>query len=342
MWIRKTGLCLFAGLVFACGGSDRPAPSDSPPADAVERPSRQAERSPASGHPLSIPAIRERQFSAFPVETIRFVADRGAYGSYIVSYRSEGLEQFALMNVPSGERPVRGFPVVVVCHGYIPPSEFSTLDSYKNTSAAYAANGFLVLKPDYRGHGDSEGTAGGIWASAAYTIDVLQLIASLATVTAGGGETALADTDRVYVVGHSLGGEVALRVLETTRAVKAASIWAAAAAPFPENTLHFVRRSNPELAGSIRRELNSLFDEEDYSRFSPIDNVHLISAPVLLHHGTADESVPYEWSENLSQAMTAAGVTHRLYAYPGDDHNLARGGFYRAVERDTFSFRNLP
>jgi dipeptidyl aminopeptidase/acylaminoacyl peptidase len=48
-----------------------------------------------------------------------------------------------------------------------------------------------------------------------------------------------------------------------------------------------------------------------------------ISGPVQLHHGTADESVPLEFSELLYGQLQEAGKTVEYYTYEGDDHNLA-------------------
>ena len=285
-------------------------------------------------HPLSIGALRNRRYQPSEIQTDRFVTDRGTFRSYVVSYTSDGLKQFALMNVPNTPAPAAGYPVIVVCHGYIPPSEYSTIGSYKNTSAAYAAEGFLVLKPDYRGHGDSEGTASDTFRTIYYTVDVLHLLSSLGSLDG-------ADTSRVFLYGHSMGGEIGLRVLETTDAVKGAAIWAPAAARFPENTLYFLRKRNPEQAANTRRELDARFSESDYAGFAPLDNTRLISASLILHHGTEDASVPYEWSLSLSEVLQKNRIPHRFYAYPGDDHNLARGGFFTAIGRDTEHFREL-
>ena len=48
-----------------------------------------------------------------------------------------------------------------------------------------------------------------------------------------------------------------------------------------------------------------------------------ISGPLQLHHGTADDSVPVEFSEKLQKEMEAAGKESEIFIYPGDDHNIA-------------------
>ncbi|MCJ7514296.1 MAG: dienelactone hydrolase family protein [Anaerolineales bacterium] len=54
--------------------------------------------------------------------------------------------------------------------------------------------------------------------------------------------------------------------------------------------------------------------------------------PVQLHHGTADTSVPHEFSEALYQQVLEAGKEAELYLYPGADHNLS-APFSLAMQR---------
>jgi len=52
--------------------------------------------------------------------------------------------------------------------------------------------------------------------------------------------------------------------------------------------------------------------------------------PIQLHHGTADHSVPLEFSEKLDEELK--GKVSELYVYDGDDHNIA-GNLGVALER---------
>jgi predicted acyl esterase len=42
-------------------------------------------------------------------------------------------------------------------HGYIPPEQYRTTERYGTYVDSFAHNGHIVLKPDYRGRGNSEG-----------------------------------------------------------------------------------------------------------------------------------------------------------------------------------------
>ena len=62
-------------------------------------------------HPLEIQAMRAREYPGSDV-VIEQTLDPGVnYNRYYVSYRSEGLKIYALMTVPTGEKPATGWPL---------------------------------------------------------------------------------------------------------------------------------------------------------------------------------------------------------------------------------------
>ena len=64
-----------------------------------------------------------------------------------------------------------------------------------------------------------------------------------------------------------------------------------------------------------------------------------ISGPIQLHHGTADESVPLEFSEILYEQILQAGKAAELYTYEGDNHNLSN--FFSQAMNRTIAFFDL-
>ncbi|MCB0184565.1 MAG: peptidase, partial [Caldilineaceae bacterium] len=44
---------------------------------------------------------------------------------------------------------------------------------------------------------------------------------------------------------------------------------------------------------------------------------------IELHHGTADTSVPVEFSQILQREIESVGGDVTYYEYPGDNHNLS-------------------
>jgi dipeptidyl aminopeptidase/acylaminoacyl peptidase len=254
---------------------------------------------------------------------------------YVVSYLSEGNKNFALLTVPRGEKPATGWPVVVFNHGYIPPAQYRTTERYIAYVDAFARNGYMVIKPDYRGHGSSEGEATGGYGSPAYTIDVLNALSSVRRHSD-------ADPDRIGMWGHSMGGHITLRSMVVTDTVKAGVIWAGVVASYPDLFARWRRPGGipaPALAvtpgpgtpsgpGGWRTQLTARYgDPATNPRFwdaiSPASFASDVSGPIQLHHGTADTSVPFAFSEDLRTRLETEGFTPEFYAYDGDDHNIS-------------------
>jgi dipeptidyl aminopeptidase/acylaminoacyl peptidase len=250
------------------------------------------------------------------------------YNRYLVSYLSEGNKIYALLTVPFGQKPASGWPVVIFNHGYIPPEQYRTTERYIAYVDAFARNGYIVLRSDYRGHGSSEGEAEGGYGSPAYTVDVLNAVASIK-------RHADADPNRIGMWGHSMGGQITLRAMVVTDDIKAGVIWAGVVGSYPDLLENWRRRSTsappPTTSGQSRRwrqELVSLYgtpaqNPEFWASISPNTYLSEISGPVQLHHGTADASVPITFSATLNDEIQAVGGVVEYYVYPGDDHNIA-------------------
>jgi dienelactone hydrolase len=52
--------------------------------------------------------------------------------------------------------------------------------------------------------------------------------------------------------------------------------------------------------------------------------VRNIRAPVQMHHGSADETLPLVYDQRLDQLLSDQGVEHQLYIYPGAGHLQVR------------------
>ena len=60
-----------------------------------------------------------------------------------------------------------------------------------------------------------------------------------------------------------------------------------------------------------------------WASIDPTSYLNDLSGPLQLHHGTADESVPLEFSTDLHAHMLELGQTVELYTYAGDNHNIS-------------------
>src|SRR5690606_20864978 len=123
--------------------------------------------------PLSIEVLQTGIYPGSEIVVEEALSPGSNYDRYLTSYQSEGLKIYALLTIPRGTPPEGGWPAIVFNHGYIPPAQYRTTERYIAYTDAFSRNGYVLFRPDYRGHGNSEGEPAGGYGSNAYTIDVL-------------------------------------------------------------------------------------------------------------------------------------------------------------------------
>lgn len=293
-------------------------------------------------NPVSIVALKNGTYPGSDIVIEQTLAPGDNYQRYIASYKSEGLKIYALLTVPTGTKPTSGWPVIIFNHGYIPPNQYVTTERYIAYTDAFSRNGYIVFRSDYRGHGNSEGQAVGGYGSNGYTIDILNAIGSIKKYKD-------ADANRIGMWGHSMGGHITLRAMVVNKDIKAGVIWAGVVASYPDLLSKWRRGTttpSPFPTTSSRGGWRLGFikqygtpDENPVFWNSISANSYLadISGPLQLHHGTADHSVPHEFSEMLSEQMKKAGKEVELYIYPGDEHDIPNN-FGIAMQRSVEFF----
>ncbi len=292
-----------------------------PPADAT-----------STSYPLQIDALRAREYPGSDI-VIESVLDPGVnYSRYYVSYLSDGLKIYALMTVPTGQKPATGWPIIIFNHGYIPPNVYRTTSRYIAYVDQMARSGYIVFKSDYRGHDRSEGAARGGYTQPDYTIDVLNAIASVKRYPD-------ADPKRIGMWGHSMGGYITLRSMVITQDIKVGVIWGGVVAPYPDLFTRWNVGARPTTAspGSWVYSLQQAYGsaQENPKFWNSISaNAYLrdLNAPIQLHHSTTDEEVPVEFSQMLYDEMLQANRVVELYTYDGDNHNISHN-FSLAMQR---------
>lgn len=325
-----------------------PGGSSASPVSARATPSTRATSTPetntAALDPLTIAAMRARTYPASTLTTVRSDGDQGGYVNTVVSFVSDGLTEYSLMSVPDSKRPATGWPVVILCHGYIDPRTYQTDDSsYAQFIATLARAGYLVLKPDFRGHGKSQGVPAGGYLSPVYTYDVLNLVS---TAKADPG----VDPTRIGLLGHSLGGYEALRTMVISRDIKAVVFLSAVVGSlydifFNWSTVTPTPTAPPppvqqQVAQSlIATRGTPQTDPNFWSECSPINYVSGTNAAVQIDEDINDSQVPKLFSDHLYAALQGAGKSVEYKYYPGDDHQFTKNraavlanmlAFYRA------------
>lgn len=282
-----------------------------------------------SKSPLSIEYMQRKEYPGSKIIIEDTLSPADEYNRYFISYLSDGLKINGLLTIPTTEKPKKGYPVVLLNHGYVPPDEYSATSNYEMMVEPLARAGFIVLMPNFRGHGESEGKPEQPFVSPGYITDSMNALASVKT---------LEDVDKnsIGVFGHSTGGFMILHQLLLTDDFKAAVISAGVVGnkssmvawhldSLKNNLLTTV--NDWQTAAQLRKLVTEKGTPESNPEFwnatDPTLQLDKVNTPIQIQIGTADIIVPPEMSSWLHKELQKKKKTVEYLEYEDADHNLA-------------------
>ncbi|OQP12535.1 alpha/beta fold hydrolase [Geobacillus zalihae] len=201
------------------------------------------------------------------------------------------------MHYPDSLFPVEEIPIVIICHGFI-STRIGIDRLFVQTAHYLASRGMLVVRFDYAGCGESSGEYGDnrledLIDQTRSVIDYVKNIESF-------------KNNPIILLGHSLGGAVALLTATIDTRVDSLILWAPSANPYDDIT-RIVRTQTKisNLDGSIDYcgyRLGSHFFES-LSHYHPLQEAKKFPGNVLVVHGTNDEVIPVEYCDSYDQAF---------------------------------------
>jgi len=193
---------------------------------------------------------------------------------------------------------------------------------------AFARNGYIVFKPDFRGHGNSQGRPEGAYYAPSYTIDDLNALASIKNYKDS-------NPARIGVWGHSMGGNITLRDLViNTKDIKAAVIWGGVVGSYADLATWHDPNYHPSVYELTLRYLHRSELQKKYGTvqsnptfWNAVDPTYFlvdITAPIQLDVGGSDQEVPVNFSQSLRDKLLKAGKTVEYFEYPGANHDISQ------------------
>lgn len=267
-------------------------------------------------NPVSIEAMTKKQFKGYDLKLGPVLAENESYTRYYITYQSDQLKISGIMNVPKGQGP---FPVLILNHGYIDPEIYTNGRGLKREQDYLAQRGYVVIHPDYRNHADSDKDPDSeLWLRLGYTEDVINAVLAVQE-----SDLEFFDKEKIGMLGHSMGGGVTLNTLAIRpELVKAAVLFAPVSGDYRKNFNKWTRQRT-----EVAQKIESLYGTPTrnpmfWDGISVINYLDHIKAPIQLHHGTADESVPLEWSNELETVLKAAEKNFEYFIYPNEPHEF--------------------
>lgn len=170
-----------------------------------------------------------------------------------------------------------------------------------------------------------------------YTEDVVNAVLALRT----SGLPAV-DPNRIGLLGRSMGGGVTYNVLVAQPGlVDAAVVYAPVSSNAVDNFDRWIRGQpgNAALADQIVAAYGSPEDNPSFWRnTSPVTFFNRVSEPILVHHGTADERCPIEWSQTTVAILQSLGKDAELLTYDGEPHAF-EAAWEQSMERTVAFFQ---
>lgn len=323
----KTVLVFFFGLflggviVFALG---RYEPVNKPLLNPFASPNPTAKPKPLLKYSFS--ALKQTSIPSGEIIIGDLIDETPEYRTHTFSYQSEGKTITGLTHIPQSSVPPGGFPVIVMLRGFVDPSIYKPGVGTSPAARKYVSAGFVTFAPDFLGFGGSDSpNPNSIGARVERPYNVISLLNSLPSVKN-------INPDKVFLWGHSNGGQIALSVLEITGLPIPTTLWAPVTKAFPYSILYYTDES-PDQGKALRQVVADFESDYDVFDFSIDRYLDWINAPIQFHQGTNDDAIPLEWTSDTVNRLTTLDKDVSLYTYPGADHNL-RPGWETVVSRD--------
>lgn len=232
-----------------------------------------------------------------------------------VTWRSnDGTVVEGILVLPRQRRPDERVPLVVQIHGGpAAASQLSFNASYGTYSHVFAAAGYAVLLPNYRGstnYGEAFRTA---IRGEYFRLGYEDIMSGVDHLIARG----IVDGNRLASMGWSAGGHWSNWILVQTDRFKAISSGAGAVNWISMYAQSDIQRTRQEYFGTRPYE-----DFEHVWSISPLKYIKNAKTPTMIHVVDGDPRVPRPQSEELHMALRQLGVPTEFFVYPGNTHGI--------------------
>ena len=255
----------------------------------------------AGGEPKRVSAVFEDDLAKF----------KNARGERITWKGQDGVPVEGLLFYPVDYTPGQKYPLIVATHGG-PAS--SDRFGFSTESQVYAAKGYAVLRPNYRGSTGYGDAFLRDMVKGYFKQSHLDVMAGTDAVIAMG----VADPDKLIKMGWSAGGHMTNKIITFTDRFKAASSGAGAANWISMYAQSDHREFRTPWFGGTPWQANAPIDL--YWNHSPLKDVAKVKTPTIFLVGEQDPRVPMPQSVEMFRALKSNGVPTHLYVAPREGH----------------------
>jgi len=264
--------------------------------------------------PVSLPALMKTEITGTDLVVGDAIGSTANYTRYPITYKANEFTISGIMNIPKGDGP---FPTLVLGHGYIDTAIYTSGRGLKREQDYLANQDYIVLHTDYRNHaGSDDDPENSNNLRLGYTIDV---IAAARALRASG--LPQVDIEKIGYLGRSMGGGIGYNVATVApNEYDAIVLYAPVSANYVDNFNKW-GGGNPEIEKPIvARHGSPEADPEFWAGISAENYFEKVDDPIMIHHGTSDETCKVTWSERATAQMQALNKDITLHIYEGEQH----------------------
>jgi dipeptidyl aminopeptidase/acylaminoacyl peptidase len=242
----------------------------------------------------------------------KWLGDYAQAQDEVLNWKSrDGLEIEGILTKPAAYEAGRKYPLLLNPHG---GPTGASLRSFNPTNQVLAANGYMILQPNFRGS-----TGRGVKFAAANKDswgkgDYEDCISGVEAVLARGA----ADRDRLGAFGWSYGGYMTYWILTQTDMFKAVSPGAGLTNIYAMYSQNDIQRYLRWFYGD-----KAPWDNTDlYWDRSPMKYVKNVKTPTMIMHGEKDTRVPIAQAQEFYRALSERGVPVDFVVFPREGHGI--------------------
>ncbi len=230
------------------------------------------------------------------------------------------------------DKSCSGSSAVVICHGFI-GNKIGMHRIFVKAARTFCDAGYIVLRFDFSGCGDSDGDHSEI------TIDgqVNETLAAIEFLRQSNSQI-----DKVFLIGHSMGGAVAALTAETVEDLTGLVMWAPVAKMY-DDILGIVGHRifdsvwNSGTENYMGFELGARF-LKSLQQNRPLQAVQNFSGPVLIIHGTGDEEISFKNVSLYKETRIRVLLNSDFHLVMGADHTFSNPSWEEEVFRVTLNW----
>lgn len=252
-----------------------------------------------------------------------------------VTFKNKGQQLVGILHVPDRLKHEGKAPGVIMFHGFT-GNKIEAHRLFVHVARALCDSGFVVLRFDFRGSGDSDGkfddmTIPGEVSDAERALDFLM-------------EQRWVDKEKIGVIGLSMGGRVAAVIASKDKRVKFVILYSASLGPLREGFLSYIGEEGLGRLNSGRaiKVENGWYLKKPFFETVddpvPLDVMDKIKVPVLLVHSDTDQVVSIEDSVKGYEIVKKLNDKNDLYVVKGGDHTFSERKHSREVIKKTLEW----